>query len=94
MGRSDGFFIHTGHYAGSSRHFVPVLPKIKCPVLIIGGKVDFVTAAVHSEEMHKAMPQSELHIVERASHSVFTDRPDYVFTVIEEFVNRTFHLNT
>lgn len=74
--------------------FVPVLPKIKCPVLIIGGKEDFVTAAVHSEEMHKAMPQSELHIVEQSSHSVFSDRPDYVFPVIEAFVERTFHSNT
>ena len=69
---------------------VPVLPQVKCPVLIIGGEADFVTAAVHSEEMHRAMPQSELHIVERASHSVFSDRPDYVFPVIEDFVNRTF----
>ena len=70
--------------------FVPELPKIQCPVLIVAGEADFVTAAVHSEEMHQAMPQSELHIVERASHSVFSDRPDYVFPVIEDFVERTF----
>jgi len=70
--------------------FVPVLPQIKCPVLIIGGAADFVTAPVHSEEMHQAIPQSELHIVERASHSVFSDRPDYVFPVIEAFVERTY----
>lgn len=70
--------------------FVPELPKIQCPVLILGGEADFVTAPVHSEEMHQAIPQSELHIVERASHSVFTDRPDYVFPVIEDFVARTY----
>ena len=63
---------------------------LKCPVLILGGEADFVTAAIHSEEMHRAMPQSELHIVERASHSVFSDRPDYVFPVIEDFVKRTY----
>ena len=70
--------------------FVPELPKIKCPVLIIAGAEDFITAPVHSEEMHQAIPQSELHIVEESCHSVFSDRPDYVFPVIEDFVKRNF----
>ncbi|MBQ5813666.1 MAG: alpha/beta fold hydrolase [Clostridia bacterium] len=71
--------------------FVPRLPEVKCPVLIVAGEADFVTAPIHSVEMHEAMPQSELHIVERSSHSVFGDRPDYVFPVIEDFVKRTFN---
>lgn len=65
---------------------IPKLEKIDVPMLIMAGKEDFITAPVHSEELHKAVKGSELHIVERSSHEIMEDRPDYFFPVVEDFI--------
>ncbi|MEG1758118.1 MAG: alpha/beta fold hydrolase [Oscillospiraceae bacterium] len=77
---------------GELRDFdlVDELHAIKCPVIIFSGKQDFITAPVHSEEIHRAIPQSELCEVDCASHHIFSDRPDVMFPKIEEFVKNTF----
>ncbi len=70
--------------------FVPELHQIQCPVQIFAGKYDFITAPVHNEEIHRAIPQSEYHLLEESSHELFCDEPEVVFPLIEEFVGRTF----
>ncbi len=69
---------------------IPELKNVKVPMLILGGKEDFITAPVHSEEIHEAVKGSELHIVENCSHEIWDDRPDYIFPTIIEFVERNY----
>ena len=69
---------------------VPELEHVHVPMLIFGGKEDFITAPVHSEEIHRAVKGSELHIVERSSHEIWDDRPDVIFPTINDFVERNF----
>lgn len=66
------------------------LPNLKIPVTIFAGKQDFITSYEHSVEMHEAIPQSELHVMDECSHMLFNDRPEYVFPHIEEFVKKHF----
>ena len=60
------------------------LPTLHIPVLLIAGELDtkFTTIARH---MHHALPQSQLHIVPAAGHTVHLERPQDFATLIKEF---------
>lgn len=66
------------------------LHNVKMPVLILCGKYDHITAPMYSEHLHEAIPHSELHIIDECAHEMFSDRPDFVFPCIVDFVGRTF----
>ena len=66
------------------------LHDVKFPVLILCGKYDHITAPIYSEHLHEAIPNSELHIIDECAHEMFSDRPDFVFPCIVDFVGRTF----
>lgn len=70
--------------------YIDELRSLKIPVSIFAGKQDFITSYEHSVEMHEAIPQSELHVMDQCSHMLFNDRPEYVFPQIEDFVKRNF----
>ena len=53
------------------------LPKIKCPVYIIGASLDKVLGPEASVEMHGAIPGSELHMYEGYSHGVYEQAKDF-----------------
>lgn len=69
---------------------IPELEKTHVPTLILVGKYDHITPAEASEDLHAAMPHSELHIIDNAAHECFCDRPDYVFPCVADFVKRNF----
>ena len=69
---------------------VPELHKITCPTLIFAGKYDFITSPEHNEEIHRAIHGSEYHLLENSSHSLFSDEPETVFPIIQNFIDRTF----
>lgn len=50
------------------RDYVPHLPRIAVPVLIVVGEEDVFTPVGDAERMHGAIPGSRLEIVERAGH--------------------------
>jgi 3-oxoadipate enol-lactonase len=45
-----------------------VLPQIKAPVLVVVGRQDEFTPVAKAEEMHAALPDSQLVIIEDAGH--------------------------
>jgi proline iminopeptidase len=69
--------------------FVPELPSVKTPVMVLAGKEDFITPVVHSQEIADAIPAAELHVLEKAAHNVYTDRPETLDMMIE-FMSRNF----
>jgi len=74
----------------SDFEYINELRNVKCPTIIFAGKDDFITSYEHAVEMHEAMPHSELHILDRCSHELFCDRPEYFFPHVKDFVERNF----
>lgn len=69
---------------------LPELANTHVPTLILVGKYDHIAPVEYSQLMHQAMPHSELHIIDGAAHECFSDRPDYVFPCVADFVKRVF----
>ncbi len=66
----------------------PELSRITAPTLIIAGKHDWICAPEFSEEIHRLIPHSELHIFENSSHSVRADEPERLRETIADFIAR------
>jgi proline iminopeptidase len=64
----------------------PQLAAIKAPTLIIAGRHDWICAPEFSEEIHRLIPGSVLHIFEDSSHSVRVDEPDRLRSEIAAFI--------
>lgn len=72
-------------------NLLPELPGVDLPCLILSGGKDFITDMEANLEIHKAIPNSEFHVIhEDASHEIFADYPEIVFPIIEDFVKRNF----
>ncbi len=63
-----------------------VLPHVNVPTLIIGGDSDMMTPASVSQEMHHAIPGSELLIIRAATHYAPIEFPEYINLRIEKFL--------
>lgn len=64
----------------------PELARITAPVLILGGRLDWICPPEFSEEIHRLIPGSRLVIVEESSHSMRVDAPERLFGEILRFV--------
>ena len=62
-----------------------VLPRIKVPTLIIGGKKDSVTPVRHQVAMHHMIKKSQLTLITYGSHCTQLDLPDYVNLRMDKF---------
>ena len=61
-------------------------PRAKAaPTLLLLGDNDIVTIP-HSEEMHRALPQSELVVVAGATHGLPMEKPDVVSRLVLDFL--------
>jgi len=65
-----------------------ILPKIKCPTLIIVGKDDKVTPVEQSKQIHKLITNSKLIVIENAGHLVLYEKPEEVNKLIHEFIEQ------
>ena len=63
----------------------PVLGKIACPTLILGGEEDQVVGAEGSRELHAAIPGSELYLYPGLGHGAFEEAPDFNERVYDFF---------
>ena len=70
--------------------YIEDLKKVTVPTIIFSGYDDFITSYEHSVEMHEVMPNSELHLLERCSHELYCDRPEYFYPHVREFVEKNF----
>ena len=63
------------------------LGEIDIPSLVITGEYDEATPAL-AQEVHRGLPDSELIIVEDASHLSFVERPDEYLQAVGGFLTR------
>ena len=59
---------------------------IKCPTLIIGGRLDNFAPEQMSEELHKKIPNSKLEIIDMAGHFAPAQRKEAINELICEFI--------
>jgi proline iminopeptidase len=62
------------------------LPNITAPTLVIAGRHDWICPPELSVEIASKIPNADLRIFERSSHSVATDEPEAYMDVIKGFV--------
>ncbi|MHA1294321.1 MAG: alpha/beta fold hydrolase [Promethearchaeota archaeon] len=62
--------------------------NIKCPTLIIGGRLDNFAPEAMSEELHKKIPNSELNIIDMAGHFAPAQRKEVVNELICNFIRK------
>jgi pimeloyl-ACP methyl ester carboxylesterase len=59
---------------------------IKCPTLIIGGRLDNFAPEQMSEELQKKIPNSKLEIIDMAGHFAPAQRQEVVNELICNFI--------
>lgn len=59
---------------------------IKCPTLIIGGRLDNFAPEQMSEELHKKIPNSKLEIIDMAGHFAPAQRSGVINELISNFI--------
>ncbi|MFC3875241.1 MULTISPECIES: pimeloyl-ACP methyl ester esterase BioH [Neisseria] len=64
----------------------PFLPHIHAPSLLVFGAKDAITPPRMGEYLHRHLPQSELHIIEKAAHAPFLTQADRFAQLLADFV--------
>jgi proline-specific peptidase len=63
------------------------LVEINIPALLVGGRYDECTPG-HLAEMHGRFPNSQLEIIEDASHLCFAEQPEIFTALVNDFLGR------
>lgn len=64
------------------------LTTIKCPTMIITGRDDSFIVVENAEILHKQIENSEMKVIENASHLFFFEKPKEVTDLIETFLEK------
>lgn len=64
------------------------LPHINVPSLLIFGAKDSITPPRMGEYLHRHLPQSRLHIIEKAAHAPFLTQAAEFAQILTDFVER------
>ncbi|MGW1001129.1 alpha/beta fold hydrolase [Streptomyces sp. NPDC002520] len=64
----------------------PLLARVTAPALLVVGADDTYTPVADAEAMHRALPYSRLHVVDRAAHMPNLERPEEFGKVLAEFL--------
>jgi len=67
-------------------NWLPELHKVTCPTLIIVGKQDWVNDPRLLEKTHKAIANSDMHVIDNCGHYIWHDQPEQYFEVIENWL--------
>jgi pimeloyl-ACP methyl ester carboxylesterase len=68
----------------------PLLPSIRCPVLVLCGDTDAVTTVDASREIAQRVPNAEFALIERCGHMLTMERPREVSTALAGWLDRHF----
>jgi 3-oxoadipate enol-lactonase len=68
------------------RDYLPLLDQIAVPTLIVVGRHDAYTPVPLSEEMHHAIPGSELEVIEDSGHMTNLERPEIFNALLGSFL--------
>ncbi len=73
---------------GGTFNFLPLLHRVECPVLVLGGEEDPMTPIECQEDIVEALPRSLVRFERFAGsgHGVVADSPERALAVIREFV--------
>ena len=63
------------------------LSDITLPVQIIVGEADVMTPVKYAKYMDEQLPSSQLHVIEKGTHMVFSEQPEAVNKLIQTFIN-------
>jgi len=61
------------------------LNKIQCPTLIVNGTEDVLTPTYLSEELHKGINHSKLHLIPNCGHMIPQEKPEQFIQCILDF---------
>lgn len=67
---------------------VDVLPEVDVPTLVIAGSNDGFTSPLLSQTMYDEIPDAELRILERGTHTAPLEYPDLVCQTVLDFLHR------
>jgi 3-oxoadipate enol-lactonase len=69
-------------------NFINSLPTIMIPTLIMAGADDILTPPHHAREIHKAIPHSQIKILENIGHNLIVELPNEAYQIIKEFLDK------
>ena len=64
----------------------PLLPRIACPTLIVGGEADVTFPVEHSRALAAGIPGSRLVVIPKGSHGVVIERAAEVIDLVVDFI--------
>lgn len=70
----------------SRKDYVPLLPTLAVPALVVGAADDQAIPPVHAEALAAGLPDAELHIIASAGHMANLERPDEFNSVLLGFL--------
>ena len=62
------------------------LSEIRQPVLILHGRQDRMVPLARGEELHRALPKSQLHVLDPAGHQFHSEQFPTVLRLVQDFV--------
>jgi len=65
------------------------LANIDVPVLVLGGRYDWICPLSQSELMHERLPNSELVIFEECAHALYVEQEEFFLTTVKDWLQRT-----
>lgn len=69
------------------RDYVPLLPNIEVPTLIVVGEFDAFTPIPDAELMHNAIPGSHLVVIQKAGHVTNLEQPEALEQALGSFIH-------
>jgi pimeloyl-ACP methyl ester carboxylesterase len=88
VAKMDPMVVHQDFSICNDFNVLDKLETITIPCLIIVGKADKLTPVKYHKYFHKHLPTSELHIINKAGHSVMVEKPSKVNIIIEKFLRK------
>ena len=71
----------------STKDLRDVLPKIRCPTLVIAGARDRLTSPDASQRMADVIQNARCHVIPQAGHAPFMSHPEEFLEVIVPFLS-------
>ncbi len=70
-----------------ARHdYRPLLPKIRCPTLVVCGQSDLLTPPEHSREIAAAVPGARLELIADCGHLLTWEQPERVNALLADWL--------
>ena len=79
--------IFAGQHLMKGWSVVERLSEISAPTLVVAGASDFIFPPEAQAELAAGIPNASLHLIERAGHDPWTERPDAFFPVLRRFLS-------